>query len=147
VSEGSTYLRAAALRCCDLDINQMTLKLEYGLGGLDILKMYLHIENEIAMLRHSKFLIDDVICMANKKNTKIALKVKGQGQRSLTINHFYRSSRGIYLPSYINFRSVVFEIFDRTDRHTDAFKNNTCSQHSWPAGKYAAVRIHCIYLR
>jgi len=45
VSEGSTYLRAVAFRCCDLDINPMTLKLE---GDLDILKMYLHTENEVA---------------------------------------------------------------------------------------------------
>jgi len=33
------------LRCCDLDINLMTLKLE---DDLDILKMYLHTENEVA---------------------------------------------------------------------------------------------------
>jgi len=41
--EGNTYL--CAFRCCDLDNNQMTLKLE---GDLDILKIYLHSENEVA---------------------------------------------------------------------------------------------------
>jgi len=40
----------------------MTLKLE---GDLDILKMYLHTENEVARLRHSKLLID--MCIANEK--------------------------------------------------------------------------------
>jgi len=37
----------------------MTLKLE---GDIDILKMYLHIENTVARLRHSKQLIMDEIC-------------------------------------------------------------------------------------
>jgi len=36
---------------CDLWTNPMTLKLE---GDLDILKLYLHAENEAANLRHSK---------------------------------------------------------------------------------------------
>jgi len=35
----------------DLEINPLTLKLE---GDLDILKMYLYIENEAASLRDSK---------------------------------------------------------------------------------------------
>jgi len=39
----------------------MTLKLE---GDLDIMKMYLHTENEVARLRHSKLLIMDEICNA-----------------------------------------------------------------------------------
>jgi len=51
VSEGSTYLRAAAFRSCDLDINHTTLKIEVH---LDILKMYLHTENEVARLSHSE---------------------------------------------------------------------------------------------
>jgi len=62
----------------------MTLKPK---GHLDILKMYLHTENKVAKLRHSKLLTVDKICIANEKNTKIALKVKGQGQMSPT-NHF-----------------------------------------------------------
>jgi len=41
----------------------MTLKLE---GDLDILKMYLHTENEAARLRHSKLLTEDEIYMANE---------------------------------------------------------------------------------
>jgi len=36
----------------------MTLKLE---GDLDILKMYLHTENDVARLRHSKLLMIDEI--------------------------------------------------------------------------------------
>jgi len=77
VSEGSTYLRAATFLCRDLDINPVTLKLE---GDLDILKMYLHAENKVAGLKQSKLLTVDETCMTNEKNTKIALKVKGQGQ-------------------------------------------------------------------
>jgi len=57
----------------------LTLKLE---GDLDILKMYLHTENEVAILRHSKLLIEDDRCMAYEKNTKLSLKVKDQGQIS-----------------------------------------------------------------
>jgi len=49
----------------------MTLKLK---GDLDILKMYLHIPNEVATLRDSRLLVEDDMCMANK-NMKIALKV------------------------------------------------------------------------
>jgi len=51
----------------------MTLKLE---GDLDILKMYLYNEYEVARSRHSKLLIMDEICTANE--TKIAVNVKGQ---------------------------------------------------------------------
>jgi len=39
----------------------MILKLE---GDLDILKMYLYTENEVAKLRHPELLIMDEICMA-----------------------------------------------------------------------------------
>jgi len=45
----------------------MTLKLE---GDLDILKMYLHAENEVARLRHSKLLTVDEICVINEKIRK-----------------------------------------------------------------------------
>jgi len=63
----------------------MTLKLE---GDLDILKVYPHTENEAVRLRQSKVFITDDICMAitSEKNTKIALKVKGQRSRSNVIN-------------------------------------------------------------
>jgi len=67
--------------CCNLE---MTLKLD---TDLSIPKMYLHAENEVATLRHSKLLTDDM-CMANEKNTEIALKVKVHGQMSPTFNHF-----------------------------------------------------------
>jgi len=53
LSGRSTYLRAATF---SLNINPMTLKLE---GDLDILKMNLHTENEVARLRHSKRLTVD----------------------------------------------------------------------------------------
>jgi len=52
-------------RCCDLDINHMTLKLE---SDLDMLTMYLHTENEVARLRHSKLLTVDVICSVVTRN-------------------------------------------------------------------------------
>jgi len=54
-------------RCCDVNINSMTLKLE---DDIDILKMYLYTQNEVARLRHSKLLTVDEICMANKKIRK-----------------------------------------------------------------------------
>jgi len=41
----------------------MTVKLE---DDLDILKMYLHTENEVDRFRHSKLLIMDETCMANE---------------------------------------------------------------------------------
>jgi len=60
-------MRAAAVLRPYLDINPMTLKLECD---LDILKTY--IENEVAMLRHSKVLIIDEICaMLQVKYKKI----------------------------------------------------------------------------
>jgi len=74
-------VRGRFFRCCDLDINPITLKLE---GDIDILKVYLYTENEVARLRHSKLLTVDEICMANEINTNIALEVKGQGQMSPT---------------------------------------------------------------
>jgi len=67
-------------RCCDLDINPMTYKLE---GDLNTLEMYLHTENEVAMLRHSKLLIEDDMFTANEKNTKTA-----ESQMSPTFNNF-----------------------------------------------------------
>jgi len=98
----------------DLYINPLTLKLE---GGLDILKMYLQTENEVAMLRHSKLLIEDDTCMA-MKNTNIALKVKGQGELSPIFSHFERSLWDMFLQSYIDVRPVVFEIScEQTHRH------------------------------
>jgi len=53
VFEGSTNLRAVAFCDRDLEVNAMTLKLE---GDLDILKMYLHTENEAARSSHSKYI-------------------------------------------------------------------------------------------
>jgi len=48
------------------DINPMTLKLE---GDLDILKMYLYTENEVAVLRHSKLLTVYEISTVHEKIT------------------------------------------------------------------------------
>jgi len=79
--QGSTYLHADTFCYCDLDINPMTLKLE---GDLDILKMYLHIKNEVARLRHSKLLMVDEIYMANEK--KYENSSQGQSSRSNVTN-------------------------------------------------------------
>jgi len=77
----------------------MTLKLE---GDLDILKMYLHIKNEITRLRHSKLLTLDEITSNMKKPEN-----KSQGERSTSnftnFQHFQRSLWHIFLPGYINF--------------------------------------------
>jgi len=56
----------AAFCGCDLDINPTTLKLE---GDLDILKMYVHTENEAATLRYLKLPTEDDV-MANEKIRK-----------------------------------------------------------------------------
>jgi len=65
----------------------MTLRLE---GDLDIMKVYVYTGDKVARLKHLKLLIMDEIglCMANEKNTKIAFKVKCQGQMLSTFNHF-----------------------------------------------------------
>jgi len=49
-----------------------------------------HTDNEVFKLKQSKVFIMADICMAirSEKNTKIAFKVKGQGQMSSTSNHF-----------------------------------------------------------
>jgi len=52
----------------DLEINPMTLKLE---DDLDILKTYLHAENEAASLKHSK------LRARIGNNTEICPEVKG----------------------------------------------------------------------
>jgi len=62
----------------DLDLKPMTLKLD---PDLDIRKMYPHTENEVAWSSHCK----DIAWA--EKNTKIALKVKGQGQISPTFKN------------------------------------------------------------
>jgi len=51
VSDGGTNLRAAVFCCRDPDYGSMTLKLD---GDIDILKTYLHNENEVARSSHSK---------------------------------------------------------------------------------------------
>jgi len=112
VSEGSTYLRAAGFCCRDLDINPMTLKLE---GDLDILKMHLHTENEVAGLRHSKLLIMDEIYMANVKNTKTALKVKVTNLQKLlacTTGHIRTKLHQFLISSFRDF------VRTDTDRQT-----------------------------
>jgi len=55
----------------------MTLKLN---RDIDIHNTYLQTENEVARSNHSKVTV--------LISTKIALKVKGQGQMSVTSNHF-----------------------------------------------------------
>jgi len=74
VSEEAHTCARLFFRCCDLDINPMTLKLE---GDLDILEMCIRTENEFARLRHPKLLTVDEICMVNEKYEN-----SSQGQRS-----------------------------------------------------------------
>jgi len=63
--------------CCrDLDLGPMTFKLD---RDIDIFKTYLHTENKVAKSSRSK--------VTTSVSTKIALKVKGQGQMSQTFNH------------------------------------------------------------
>jgi len=112
-------------RCCDLDNSPMTLKLE---DDLDILNMYLHTENEVARLRHSKLLIEDDMCMANEK---YEYSPQDQGQMSPVLAF---TMRHIVLSSYISFRPVVSEILCG-QTHTQTPPKQYCSQHSWRAGK------------
>jgi len=114
--------------CCDLDINPMTLKFE---GDLDILKMYLHTENKVARLRHSKLLMVDEICIVNEKiqtqlsRSKVSVKC-----------HQLPTTSGIHHETYptksYQFLASSFRDFVRTDtqrgRYTDAAKNDTCLQ-------------------
>jgi len=44
-------LKKSEICCCDLDLGPMTLKMN---RELDILKMYLQTENEVARSNHSK---------------------------------------------------------------------------------------------
>jgi len=53
--------------CCDLDMNVMTLKLE---GYLDILKTYLHTENEDARLRHLEVLMEKLHQLTSQTEAK-----------------------------------------------------------------------------
>jgi len=65
--------------CCnDLDINPVSLKHEVD---LDVLKMCLYTENEMAMLRASKLLMLDDICVAITSDMK-KYENNDQGQRS-----------------------------------------------------------------
>jgi len=61
------------------------------------------------------------------KNTKIALKVKGQGQMSRQLSITSSVHRGTYFYQ-------ATSISDR--RQTDATKNDTCFLHSWRAGNH-----------
>jgi len=64
-------VRFHCLATMTLRLTPVTLKLK---GGLDMLKMYPHTENEAASLRYSK------LGAWVEKDTKICLSVKGQGQ-------------------------------------------------------------------
>jgi len=79
----------------------MTLKLE---GDRDILQMYPnnYTENEVASTGIQSLELE-------LKNTKTCFKVKGQ--MSPTLKRFSRFTWDIFLPSYIDFRPVVVEIF------------------------------------
>jgi len=95
--------------------------------------MYLHIENEVAMLRHSKLLIADDMCIANEKNTKIPLKVIGQGQMSPTFNHFLAFPMG-HIPTKLHqFPTSSFQDFVRTGTQT---LPKTIPARSMRAGKH-----------
>jgi len=114
----------------------VTLKLE---GDLDVLKMYFHIENEVARLRHLKLLIMDEIYIWYYKCNEKKYEMKSQGQMSPTSNHFWRSPCDVFLPSYLSFRPVVFDIFygqadAQTDSLTDATKRT-------PACSIAGVQV------
>ena len=50
------------------------------------------------------------------KNTKILITVKGQGHMSLKLNYFYEAAQHIFVPSDVNFCSVIFQL---SRRHTD----------------------------
>jgi len=113
-------------RCCDLDFGPMTLKLN---PDLDILKMCIQTENEVARSSHSKH-----IARILKKYGNIS---RGQSLISPTSNHIQRSSRDVFLPSYNRLLTSSFQDFLWTDTQTDATKNKTCSQHArgwlvWP---------------
>jgi len=98
-------------------INPMTLKLE---GDLDILKMYLHTENEAAMLRHSKLLTAYEICMVNYVNSS-------QGQRSRSNVTNFQSLLAFtmgHIPTKLHqFLIRSFRDFVRIGTHTHRYTN------------------------
>jgi len=89
-------------RCCDLDLGPMTLKLNHD---LDILKMCLGTENEVARSSHSKYIAR--IEKVRKQLSRSKVKVKcHQLPTTSGVPH------GTYIrTSYIDFRPAVFEIF------------------------------------
>jgi len=107
----------------------MTLKLE---GNLDILKIHLQTKNEVATLRHSTLLIDDDMCLANEKNTKIAQSQIHQLSTTSSIPTRHIPTK---LHQFPTSSSRDFVRID-TQMHRDAGNNNTCSQHSWHTGEY-----------
>jgi len=87
INKLNTNIARAAQTCSlplffdrDLEINPMTLKVE---GDLDILKMYLHTENEAVSLRHSK-----LRALLKKIRKYVSRYVKDEGQIPPTSNHF-----------------------------------------------------------
>ena len=75
-------------------------------------------------------------------NTKVALRVKGQGQLSTK----FRVHPDIFVQNYINFWSVVFQFLQinrLTNTGTVASKYNNCfMQHSW----HTYYHISCQYV-
>jgi len=95
----------------------MTLKLNLD---LDILKMYLQTEKEVAKESHSIY----IAWIKKYENNS-----QGQKSRSKVTNYQSLPAYtmcGVHLPSYSNFGSVVFvTVCGQTDTQTDAAKNNT----------------------
>jgi len=100
-------------RCCDLDINPITLKLECD---LDILKVYFHAENEVAKLRHSKHLTVDGWDVHGKWK-KIRKCLSGSNITDFQSLLTFTMGR---IPTKLHrFPTSSFRDFQRTDTQTD----------------------------
>jgi len=97
----------------------MNKRVKFFLGrSADILKMYLQTEIEVARLSHSKS-----TAWTEKIVSRSKVKVNCHQLPNTSSVHHETCN---FLPSYINFWLVVFEIL-RAHTHAHAAKNDTCS--------------------
>jgi len=108
------------------DLGSTTLKLS---RDLDVLKMYLQTENEVARSSHSQYIawiekVRNLLSRSNVTNFRSLL--------AFPMGH-------VFLPSYIHFRPVVFKVFCRqTYRRTDR-----CCQEQYLLAACEQVNMKC----
>jgi len=124
----SSYSFVNATQFCDAFTLHDGL-VRHSTSNLDILKMYLHTENEVAenevpMFRHSQLLMEYDIRVANGKSSKIALKVKFKCHQLPTTSVIHHSTilRQFPVSSFWDFVRTARQMYRRTP------PKSTCSQ-------------------